>query len=178
VFAGLINHAKDAVSGLVLKYVARASVAIPFVIALGFALAAIAVMLVQRFGHVTGYWIMAAGLAAVGVIAAVVVSVKEHEEEVAEQKAEKADTEEVVSDATAQAMMQAPIALLGAMFTSPGGATTALKVARILGRNFPLVLLLVMIGALFWPTETTAEEAGRQEGEGKPNGFQPADTYH
>jgi hypothetical protein len=26
-------------------------------------------------------------------------------------------------------------------------------VARLLGRNFPLVLLLVMIGALFWPTE-------------------------
>jgi hypothetical protein len=47
-----MNQAKTAVSGLVLKYVARASVAIPFVIALGFALAAIAVMLVQYFGHV------------------------------------------------------------------------------------------------------------------------------
>ena len=44
-----------------LKYVARASVAIPFVIALGFALAAIAVMLVERFGHVTAYWMMAGG---------------------------------------------------------------------------------------------------------------------
>jgi len=50
-------------------------------------------------------------------------------------------------------MMQAPIALLGAAFTAPGGVTTALKVARILGHNFPLVLLLVTIGALFWPTE-------------------------
>lgn len=40
-FAGLINHAKAAASGLVLKYVARASVVVPFVIALGFALAAI-----------------------------------------------------------------------------------------------------------------------------------------
>ena len=40
-FQGLINSAKTAVSSLILKYVARASVAIPFVIALGFALAAI-----------------------------------------------------------------------------------------------------------------------------------------
>jgi hypothetical protein len=40
-FQGLINNAKSAVSGLVLKYVARASVAVPFVIALGFALAAL-----------------------------------------------------------------------------------------------------------------------------------------
>ena len=82
-FAGLINQAKAAASGLVLKYVARASVAIPFVIALGFALAALTVMLVQRFGHVTAYWLMAGGLAAIGVIAAIGVSVKEHEEEVA-----------------------------------------------------------------------------------------------
>jgi len=32
-FKGLMNQAKDALGGLVLKYVARASVAIPFVIA-------------------------------------------------------------------------------------------------------------------------------------------------
>ena len=43
--------------------------AIPFVIALGFGIAAVSVMLVQRFGHVTAYWIMAGGLGAIGVIA-------------------------------------------------------------------------------------------------------------
>lgn len=53
-FAGLVNQAKSAVAGLVLKYLARASVAIPFVIAFGFAVAAVAAMLVQRFGHVAG----------------------------------------------------------------------------------------------------------------------------
>ena len=179
-FAGLINHAKAAASGLVLKYVARASVAVPFVIALGFALAAITVMLVQRFGHVTGYWLVAGGLAAIGIIAAITVSMKEHEEEVAEQQAEQSGTEEVISDATAQAMMQVPLALLGAVFTMPGGATPALKVARILGRNYPLVLLLVLIGALFWPTRTKAEDAvaGAEGAEQKPNGFQPAETLH
>jgi hypothetical protein len=59
----------------------------------------------------------------------------------------------------------------------PGGATSALKVARILGRNYPLVLLLVLIGALFWPTENKAEDAvvGAEQ---KPNGFQPAETLH
>src|SRR6202008_50582 len=86
VFAGLIHQAKAAASGLVLKYVARASVAIPFVIALGFALAAITMMLVQRFGHVTAYWLVAGGLAAIGGVAAIAVGVKEHEEEVAEQQ--------------------------------------------------------------------------------------------
>jgi len=169
VFAGLINQAKSAVSHLVLKYVARASVAVPFVIAAGFALAAITVMLVERFGHIMAYWLVAAGLALIGVIASIVVSVKEHEEEVVEQQAAKNDTEELVGDATAQALAQTPIALLGAVMTMPGGAAGALSAARLLGRNWPLVLVLVMIGALFWPTEDApADEdvVGRQ----KPNG--------
>jgi len=151
VFAGLINQAKSAASDLALKYVARASVAIPFVIAVGFALAAITVTLVERFGQVTAYWLVAGGLAAVGIIAALAVSVKEEEEAKAEQAAEESDTQEVVSDPAAQAIAQTPIALLSALMTTPGGATSALGVARLLGRNFPLVLLLVMIGALFWP---------------------------
>jgi hypothetical protein len=50
VFAGLVTEAKAAASGLLLKYVARASVAVPFAIALGFALAATTVMLVQSSG--------------------------------------------------------------------------------------------------------------------------------
>jgi hypothetical protein len=170
VFAGLLNQAKSAVSGLVLKYVARASVAVPFVIAAGFALAAITVMLVERFGHVMAYWLVAGGLAAIGGIAAIAVSVKEHEEEKAEERAEEADTEEVVSDATAQALVQAPIALLGALMTTPGGATSALSVARLLGRNFPLVLLLVMIGALFWPTQERVSPEEEADTAQRPNG--------
>ena len=98
-------------------------------------------MLVERFGHVMAYWLVAGGLALIGVIASIVVSVKEHEEEVAEQQAAKTDTEEVVSDATAQALVQTPIALLGALMTMPGGAAGALSAARLLGRNWPLVLL-------------------------------------
>jgi len=178
VFAGLVNQAKSAVAGLVVKYLARASVAIPFIIAFGFAVAAVAAMLVQRFGYVAGYWMMAAGLAAIGLIAAVVVKVKEHEAEAAEKEAEQTDTRETFSGAAAQAMLQAPMALFGAAFSAPGGATSALKVARLLGRNFPLVLLLVMISALFWPSESDFEEPAAGERDGRPNGFQAADTYH
>ena len=111
---------------------ARASVAVPFIIALGFALAAITVMLVERFGHVMAYWMVAGGLAAIGIVAAAAVSVKEQEEEEAEQAAQDADTGDVVSEATAQAVVQTPIALLGALFSMPGGAASALSIARVL----------------------------------------------
>ena len=157
-FAGLVNEAKAAASGLLLKYVARASVAVPFAIALGFALAATTVMLVQWFGHVTAYWTMAAGLAVVGLVAAAAVSIKEEQEQKAEELAEQSDTQEVVSEATAQALGQAPFALLGALGAAPGGATTLLPAVRLLARNLPLVLLLVMIGALFWPSGAAQSE--------------------
>jgi hypothetical protein len=170
VFAGLINQAKSAASHLVLKYVARASVAVPFVIAGGFALAALTVMLVERFGHVMAYWLVAGGLALIGVIASIVVSVKERDEEVAEQQAAKADTEEVVSDATAQAIVQTPIALLGALMTMPGGAAGALSAVRLLARNLPLVLLLVGIGALFWPNKSDELSEDEFDTARKPNG--------
>jgi hypothetical protein len=70
-------------------------------------------------------------------------------------------------------MVQAPLALLGALFSAPGGAAGAFKIARVLGRNFPLVLLLVMIGALFWPTDRQDSEVGGAEA--RPDGFRPAD---
>ena len=75
-FAGLINQTKLATSHLVLRYAARVSVAVPFIIAAGFALAAITVMLIERFGHVMAYWLVAGGLALIGAVASVVVAVK------------------------------------------------------------------------------------------------------
>jgi hypothetical protein len=152
-------------------------VAIPFAIALGFAIAAVSVMLVQHFGHVTGYWLMAGGLASIGIIAAIVVSVKEHEEEVEDQKAEEADTGQLVSDATAQAMLQAPLALAGALFTAPGGASGAFKVAGFLRRNYPLVVLLLLIGVLSWPTKSE-QEPEVEPPNVKPDELQPAEAFH
>jgi hypothetical protein len=105
----------------------------------------------------------------IGVIASIVARSRSTRKRLVEQQAAKNDTEELVGDATAQALAQTPIALLGAVMTMPGGAAGALSAARLLGRNWPLVLVLVMIGALFWPTEDApADEdvVGRQ----KPNG--------
>ena len=46
-----------------------------------------------------------------------------------------------------------------------------------MGRNFSFVLLLVINGALFWPTEATAEDERLDEREAKSNRLQP-ETYH
>jgi hypothetical protein len=69
--------------------VARALVAVSFLIAAGFAVAALTVMLAERFGHIVAYCLVAGGLAIFGIIASIVVSAKEHEEEAAEHQAAK-----------------------------------------------------------------------------------------
>jgi MFS family permease len=157
-FRGLINDAKSAVSAVILRYVARASVAVPFIIAVGFGIAALTAFLVERYGAKWAYLMVAGGFLAIGIIAALVVTVKEHEEQVADAQAEQTDTASVASDVATQAAMQAPLAILGALFTTSGGAAGSLRAARVLGRNLPLVLLIVLIGALFWPSETSTEE--------------------
>jgi hypothetical protein len=63
-----------------------------------------------------------------------------------------------VSDAAAEAITRAPIALLGSVFAIPGGPATALSAARVIGRNWPIAVLVVLIGGLFWPTRNTADE--------------------
>ncbi len=171
-FQRLLRDAQSAAGAMVLKYLARASVAIPFVIALGFALAAVTVMLVQRFGHATAYWIMAGGLAVIGIIATITIAVKEREEQVAEQHAAHIGAPQMVSEVFAQT----PLALLGALFTSPGGATSALAVARLLVRHFPLVLLVVIIGALFWPS--AEEDDSTAASYVKPNGLERGSYPH
>ena len=72
-------------------------------------------MLVDRFGPITGYWLMAGGLAAIGVIAAIFVSAREQEEEVADQKAEAADTSKLATEVATQA----PLAILGGLLRQP-----------------------------------------------------------
>jgi hypothetical protein len=172
-FRELINHAKAAAGSLVARYFARASVAVPFVVALGFATAAVTITLVERYGHVAAYWLVAVGFTVIGLLAALIVSVKEQEEKRAEQQAEERDTAETGADAAAQAAVQLPVAALGALLSSPGGATAALGGAKLLGRNLPLVALIVLIGMLLLPSEAAAEaeEAGSEPR--KPNGMHP-----
>ena len=159
-FRTLINDAKSAAASVVAKYAVRASVAVPFLVAAGFGTAALTLVLVERFGALTAYGIMGGGFAALGLLAALAVTVKEQEEVVAAAAAEQSDTAEVATDAPAQAAIQLPLALLGTLMTTPLGPGTALGGAKMIGRNLPLVVLVALMAFLFWPAgEKAAAEA-------------------
>jgi len=176
VFRGLINDAKSAAGSVVAKYAVRASVAVPFIIALGFATAGVTLMLVERFGHRNAYLMVAGGFTAVGLLAVLIVRTKEHEEVVADVHPGNADTKGVATDdAAAAAAAQMPLALLGTLFSSPLGPSSVLSIVRVLGRNLPLVVMLVAMATLFWPKpgEETAVTQDIDPGP-LPNGAYPA----
>lgn len=182
-FRGVINDAKTALGSVVVKYLARASVAVPFVIAVGFATAAITLMLVERFGAIFAYWLVAAGFTAIGVMATFIITVKEQEEEVAEKEAEEGDTAGMASDTAAQVAAQAPLAVLGALMSTPMAPGLLAGGAKTVVRNLPLIVLLALLAMLFWPTATSdaADAAGEEPDLGpKPNGLhtQPVNGLH
>ncbi len=155
-FKGLINDAKSAIAEIITRYATRAVIGVLFVIAIAFAIAAITVQLVNHFGAVAAYWMVAGGFAMIAVIGIVAEGWREKKEEDEAEKAAQHDTEALASSAAAQAAVQLPIALVGTLLTSSAGPLSALGIMRFLGRNFSLVVLLMLIGMLFWPQEDAA----------------------
>ena len=137
-FRGLISDAKSSTGSLIGKYLARASVAVPFVVALGFATAAITLMLVNRFGCIAAFWMVAGGFALIGLAATRVVTVKEHEE-IADKQAENHDSS-VATQAAAQVAVQVLMTLAGTLLSTPPRAGTLAAGAKIVFRNIPMVL--------------------------------------
>ena len=75
--------------------------------------------------------------------------------------------------------------ILGSISSEWGGAASGTILARVLGRNVPLVLMLVALGILFWPK--TAEETMANENAAddpvnpeiqRPNGAYRSDGLH
>ena len=171
-FKGLINDVKAAAASFVGTYLARVSVAVPFLVALGFATAAIALELTERFGARNALWMLAGGFCAIGLLAAFAVTMKEQQEEMQaaeEQQRSEGGIGEMTSAAASEAATQLPAALLSAFMQNPSGLSSlaSLPVARTVSRHMPLLLLLLLVGLLLWPAEQK-EEAAAPEGEQPP----------
>lgn len=171
-FKGLINDVKAAAASFVATYLARVSVAVPFLVALGFATAAIALELTERFGARNALWMLAGGFCAIGLLAAFAVTLKEQQEEMQaaeEQQRSEGGIGEMTSAAASEAATQLPAALLSAFMQNPSSLSSlsGLPVARTVSRHMPLLLLLLLVGLLLWPTEQK-EEAAAPEGEQPP----------
>jgi hypothetical protein len=169
VFQGVINSAMSAATALVDKYLARASVVVPFVVAAGFATVAASLALIERLGATSAFWIMAAVFLAIGLAAGTIVTLRERRQQQLTAAAEEHNGSEsglgelggvAASAAATRAASQLPIGTLLWLIGSPSASAQA--VGRGIARNIPAIVLLALIALLFWPTE---DEDGTREGE-------------
>jgi len=148
-FEALLEHAKERVTNSFEKLVARGVVAIPFLIALGFATAALTVKVIELWGAAVGCLVVAAlYLVAATVVAAFFLGKEERENEereAAQQQAEQASS------------------LLSLLQTDPLAALSALgtnvSILRMLGRNSPLLLMVLVVGIYLWTHSEAASKA-------------------
>jgi hypothetical protein len=160
----LISAAK-ATSGLLFdKYFARAVVVVPLLVALRFATAATTLMLVNRFGYIVAFWIIAGGFTLIGSVATRVVADKENKADIAEKQAGAHDTG-ATTQAAVQVAVQVLMTLAVGLLSTPRGPGTIAAGAKMLVRNMPLVVLLARLAFLFWPSgsESDADAANPME---------------
>lgn len=146
-FESIIDDVRRSASNLVATYLGRAVVAVPFLVGAAFATAALTLALVDWFGPQTAYWLMALGFTLIGIVAGIVVSVKE-------QEAEQAEAAEEASSPSPLAVAQdtlAPAAALLPLLTNPIGLSAGFKVAKWGVRNLPLIVLAGVVTTLLWP---------------------------
>lgn len=150
-FQSLVNRAQRSVDSLVSKYVARAAVAVPFIVAMGFGTAAASVKLTAEYGSMTAYTILAVAFSAIGLVAAVAIALSSSQPAAtadagAQQTAAAAS--EQASDAREPSFPIDPATVLS-MLATVGPALTP-PLLRLLARNLPLVMGLAVLAYLLF----------------------------
>jgi hypothetical protein len=158
-FQPLLDHAKERVTSSIEKLVARGVVAIPFLIALGFATAALTIKAIELWGAVVGCLAVAAlYLVAATVLAAFFLGKEERESE----ELEAAAKQQAEETSSIMSLLQTdPVAALSALGTN-------VSILRMLGRNSPLLLMVLVVGIYLWTRSEAASKAASKEEQPAP----------
>lgn len=155
-FGRLISYATSGFTNLMEKYAIRASVAIPFLLALAFGLAGLTVVLIDAFGYRDAYFILAGGFVALGLVGIVAVRLKERHDD--EQESASLARVAPIATAAVEAGKQLPKAVAGG---ASEAATSFRGFADIAARNWPLVLAASIAIILLGGTQAENRQAFR-----------------
>ena len=148
-FGKLLSYATSGITNLIAKYAVRASVAVPFLFALGFGLAGLTVILIDAFGYRDAYLLLAGAFLALGVVAAVAVWVKERSDEASSAGIQTGSAASVAAMAVETAK-QVPSAIAGGITDT---SSSSRGLAKLTERNWPLTVAaaaaILLLGGLF-----------------------------
>jgi hypothetical protein len=151
-FQALIQKAEGAVGSVVGKVVSRAAVAVPMVIAAGFAIAALTVRLTQAYGAALSYTIMAGLFVAIAAVTAVVMSRRTPEPESAADEPATSLAEDVAEFAIPLLDRETIIPLL-----ATAGPMALPALLRTAARNLPLLVVAVIVALFYFGRSLSGE---------------------
>lgn len=147
-FSRLFAYATSGITDVISKYAVRASVAIPFLLAVGYGLAGVTVMLIDAYGYRRAYFLLAGGFVTIGVLAAVAVWLKERGEEDDTSIEASTPSAQMVTTSALKTAKQMPAAIVD---SSHDISASFRALAKLGARNWPLVLagsvILLLLGA-------------------------------
>lgn len=149
-FEGLLHRAQHALDSVLAKFLGRAAVAVPLLVAAGFGTAALTVKLTELYGQVTSYVAMAVIFALIGGLVAVIVS-----------STTEIDTPEAAQEEGATSAV-APLLdkdVLLALLTTAGPVALPRLIAMA-ARNLPLLIMAGLIAIFFLGRSVSAETEG------------------
>ena len=167
-FQGLLKRAERSLDQMIARVLERALVAVPLLVAAGFATAALTVKLVEQYGAVSAYGVMAALFAVIGLVTMAIVGVGNGAAEPDAAEAPSASASS--SDQSEQAGGSADVAdfltpELRSVLASMAPAALP-GVVRGVGRNLPLILILAIVAFVISRfAETEGAEATAPEGD-------------
>lgn len=160
IFGSVIRRAEHAVENIVEQALARVIVAIPLLVAAGFATAAGSQFLNAKYGPEWGHLIMAGVFAGLGLVAAIVVSAKSSVKPDVQAAVDRATDQTEALDATAgepaPSLTSSERELVNAMLASAAPIAVP-GLLRLLLRNIPIVLAL--LAAIFVMTRKAEDAA-------------------
>lgn len=177
-FQGLLKRAERSIDSAVTKVVDRALMTAPLVVAGAFATAALTVKLVELYGHVLAYAMMAGAFAVIGLITMAVLgtgnakAAPESATPEAEQSKDASDDADAGPDMDLSALLTPE---LRAILTSAAPIAVP-GIARGVTKNLPLILLLTVVGYIvsrFAPT--AAASHGSPEAETPSEAVSPSE---
>lgn len=161
-FQGLFKRAERSIDSVVAKFVGRAMVAVPLIVAGGFATAALSVKLVMLYGHVTAYALMAALFSVIGLVTMAIVGIEQRtpaETPAADPATQDGQTPEGPSE-VADMLTPEMRALLAS------AAPAALPgLLRSVGRNLPIIFILALVAFVISRFSEASENPASNDGE-------------
>lgn len=154
-FQGIFKRAERTIDSAIARFVDRATVAVPLLVAGGFATAALSLKLIELYGAVSAYALMAVLFATIGLIT-MAVNARSHE--VAAEAQQASDSGAVESEQPAEgggpSLPPEMMSLLSSI--APAAAP---GIARGIVRNLPLIFMLALVAFV---VSRFAEAAGEE----------------